>query len=180
MHLRDWKIIFVIFVCLASSSYAQSSLPPISSPANQDDNVFNDPDMPKSMLETLQRQRLAKAKREHEEMLKRGETALKLAEQLSLSFEKNKSLTAAEIKKLNDLEKLVVRIRKDLGGSDNKAEEGIEKEDASTIKEALGFLKKATADLFIELKKTSRYSISAAAIHTSNSIIRLARFLRLR
>lgn len=186
MLLRSSLVICTAIFWLTTQGFAQDSnpsgLPSPTSPISpmrgtEDDNER----LPKNMTEMLLRHRQAKEKRDHAEMLKRGEQASEIAEELSTSFEKNNALTDAEIKKLNELEKLVVRIRKDLGGSDNKADETQQADvKPKSLKESLKYLKTATSDLFGELKKTSRFTISAAAIQTSNSIIRLARLLRIR
>jgi hypothetical protein len=47
-----------------------------------------------------------------------------------------------------------------------------------TVADAVNTLKETTATLFDELKRTSRFSISAAAIQSSNAAIKITRFLR--
>ena len=130
--------------------------------------------------EMLSKQQAEKDKRDHEELLKRGDEALSLSNQLEKSFETNNTLTADDKRKLESLEKLVVKIRNELGGDDDSEE--VEKEAAkpSTLNEAFRYLQTTTVQLVDELKKTTRFSISAVAIQTSNSLIRLTRFLRLR
>jgi hypothetical protein len=145
-------------------------------------------DEPKSVREMLAELQSAKRKREHEEMIKRGEQALELSARLDRSFESNQAVSAQTMKDLESLEKLVVRIRKDLGGddgegddekvSDNAAEDKIER--PADVREGFKFLRSSTIKMVDELKKTTRFTISAAAIQTSNAVIRLARFLRLR
>lgn len=168
----------VLFVAwLAAGVTAQTVGPPPTMPAA--DNSIEET-MPKSMREMMQKQRLKKEQREHDEMLKRGETANQLANELHTAFSNNNALTNVEQKKLEQLEKLVLRIRKDLGGGSDDKDKEIEEKTPSTVKETLDFLKSTTSNLFDELKKTSRFTISAAAIQSTNSIIRLARLLRFR
>lgn len=140
-------------------------------------------DEPKNVKEMLVKQRLAREKKDHQEMLERGDEALRLSGQLEKAFEQNKQISRSDKEKLDALEKIVTKIRKELGGDDDDEEEEaiVEKADKpSTLKEAFQFLQDTTVKLVDELKKTSRFSISAIAIQSSNTVIRLARFLRLR
>ena len=136
-------------------------------------------DEPKTIKDMLLKQRLAREKKDHKEMLERGEEALRLSRQLEKSFEQNKQISRYDKEKLDALEKIVTKIRKELGGGDD-GEEAEKTEKPSTLKEAFQFLQDTTVKLVDELKKTSRFSISAIAIQSSNTVIRLARFLRLR
>lgn len=121
-------------------------------------------------------------KKQHEEMLKRGEDAVKLASELENAVESKEIFSASDRKKLDDLEKLIVRIRRDLGGGSDgiKFEDDEEIDKPSSFKEAVTTLRETTDKLLDELKRTSRYSISAVAIQTSNTAIRIAKFLKLR
>lgn len=127
--------------------------------------------------EMLARQKTERDKRDYEELLKRGAQALELSNQLQKSFENNKSLTSEDKKKLESLEKLATKIRNELGGSDDESE-GLQDKPAA-FSDAFRFMQSTTAKLVGELKKTSRYSISVVAIESSNTLIRLTRFLRL-
>ncbi|HSI89133.1 MAG TPA: hypothetical protein VK918_08760 [Pyrinomonadaceae bacterium] len=132
-------------------------------------------DIPRAAREMLTKKQIAKARKDHEEMIERGEQARKLADELELSLADKQVLSAADKKKLSELERLASQIRKDLGGGNDEAEEPSK---PGTIKEAVGYLTEATRTLVSELEKGSRFSISVVAIQSSNSVIRLARFLR--
>jgi len=139
----------------------------------------------KTLNEMLMKQRLIKEKKDHEEMLKRGDEALVLSRQLENAFEQTKNVTDQDKRKLAELERIVTKIRKELGGDDiDDEEENVQStaEEArpSTLKEAFTFLQSTTVKLVDELKKTSRFSISAVAIQSSNTVLKLVRFLRLR
>ena len=134
--------------------------------------------------EMLAKQEALRNKKDHEEMLKRGEDAVRLSNELERAFERSDTLTPDERKKLEALEKLATKIRNELGGDDDGDVEAPlinapEKRQMS-LKEAFGRLRSTTLDLVDELKKTSRFSISVVAIQSSNAVIRIARFLRLR
>jgi hypothetical protein len=133
--------------------------------------------------EMVVKQQITRRRKEHDELIKRGEEALKLSEDLETSIAGKETLGSQDLEKLQSLEKVVSRIRKDLGGDDeDDIEDSSSKENSArqSIGAALRFLKDSTRTLVDELKRTSRFSISAIAIQTSNSVIRFARFLRLR
>lgn len=134
------------------------------------------------MREMLAKRQAENEKKEHEALLKRGQDALRLSEELERSFEQRSQITKQDLQKLEALEKVVSKIRNELGGDDDgETDESLDKtEKPSTLMEAFKFLKSSTTKLVSELQKTSRFSISAVAIQSSNSVIRLARFLRLR
>ncbi len=139
----------------------------------------------KTIEEMLFKQRLLKEKKDHDELLKRGDEALFLSKQLENAFEQNNTISSQDKQKLLELERLVVKIRKELGGEDaDDDEEDVsaspQETKPSTLKEAFLYLQSTTGKLVDELKKTSRFSISAAAIQSSNKVLKLVRFLRIR
>ncbi|MGI9055783.1 MAG: hypothetical protein ACR2F2_08285 [Pyrinomonadaceae bacterium] len=134
-----------------------------------------DEEIPKNIREALKKQEVERIRKDFEEMLKNGEEAVKLTEEVEYSFNKNNKLTSNEIQKLEKIEKLLKKIRKELGGADD-AEVKVEK--PSNIKSAIATLKESSANLYAELKKTSRYTISAVAIQSSNKLIDIVRFIR--
>lgn len=164
-------------VCLSAQAQAQID----ASNRSISDRDAAKTDEPKSIREMLIKQRLIREKKDHEEMLKRGEEAVRLSQQLEKAFQQNKQISRYDKEKLDALEKIVTKIRRELGGDDDEGEATEEKADRpSTLEEAFQFLRNTTIKLVDELKKTSRFSISAVAIQSSNTVIRLARFLRLR
>lgn len=144
----------------------------------------NPNDEPKTVKEYLAKQRLEKAKKDHEELLKRGDELLVLTGQLEAAYERNNDLSPADRSKLESVEKLAERIRRSLGGGDDEddaAEQLAEdKKTPATVGEAVVDLKEVVVKLVDELKKTSRFTISAVAIQSSNSVLKLVKFLRLR
>lgn len=171
--------IATVFAVTVASAQTDASNNPMPTGGQKTDR----PELPQTFSEMLAKKRAEQEKREHEELLKRGDTAMALADELESSFEKNDKLSSTDVKKLAELEKLVVKIRRDLGGDDEDGEGDVENADSpkpSTMKEAVGFLKDSTSKLVDELKRTTRFSISAVAIQTSNAVIRVARLLRFR
>lgn len=132
-------------------------------------------ELPKPILETLAKLRIEEEVKEHEKLLQRGEEAVKISEELEKSFTSNKKLTPKDTKKLKDLEKLLKKIRSDLGGDGD--DEAIEEKPAS-MGDAVKALKQNTLDLFNEIKQTSRHTISVVAIESSNVVLKIVKFLR--
>ena len=162
---------------------AQSvEVPVIRLPGSQDKR---DPES-KTIEDMVTNQQISRRKKEHDEMLKQGEEALKISEELETSFDEKENLSGADLQKLQNLEKIVFKIRKELGGDDddNKADETSADTNENSARRSLSaafkFLRSSTVKLVEELKKSTRFSISVAAIQASNSVIKFARFLRLK
>lgn len=136
--------------------------------------------LPKNVQENLKKMEVDRLKKEYDAMLERGAEAVKLTEEVETSFDKNSKLSSTDLSKLEKIEKLLKKIRSELGGDDDdlKADKALSK--TETVKNAISSLKESAVNLFGELKKTSRFSISVVAIQSSNSILKIVRFLRLR
>jgi hypothetical protein len=176
------KLPIFAFLILAACGicFAQANPSSVLPGQQEDENVF----AKRSFREQMEKLRIAKEKKEYEELLERGQQALRLSEELEAS----QQLTGEDVAKLESLEKIVKKIRGELGGRDDdgnvpdaESEPDNEREPASLgVGDALKNLKDQTVKLVDELKKTTRFSISAAAIQSSNAVLRLTRFLRLR
>lgn len=145
----------------------------------------NPNDQPKTVKEYLAKQRLEKARKDHEELLKRGDELLILTSQLQAAYDRNRDLSPVDRSKLESVEKLAERIRRSLGGDGDGEDQPSEDEpeeakEPATVKDAVVDLREMALKLVDELKKTSRFTISAVAIQSSNSVLKLVRFLRLR
>jgi len=181
--LIKFTILAAILCGSAIAAYPQYGLPDASSrtPGTGDRD-----DGPLGLKELMAKQRAARVKRDYEEMLTRGDEALKLAKQLEISYEQNKTFSQQDRTRLESLEKVVTKIRKELGGDDDSPEDDAIYANAdgepkpSTLEEAFRFLRSTTVKLVDELKKTTRFSISAVAIQSSNTVIKLVRFLRVK
>ncbi len=133
---------------------------------------------PRSLLESMEKMRIEDAKKEHAEMLKRSEEAMKLAADLEQQMAANGKLSETEREKLAEVEKLIKKIRSDLGARDGDPDEDDESETPSTVEDAVGSLKRSSASLYDELKNSSRFTVSVPAIQKTNSILKVTRFLR--
>ena len=140
-------------------------------------------EMPKTIQESLLKHKIEQEKKDHEELLERGEEALKLSAELESSVTETNKITVKDREKLDQLEKLVKKIRKELGGDDDdeKTVENIlepQQENVSIVVAAMKKLQSTALKLVDELKKTTRFSISAVAIQSSNSLLKIVRFVR--
>lgn len=140
-------------------------------------------DYPKSIKESLAKQRIETEKKDFQELLARGEEVAKLSHELEKSFTQNNLLTSEDEKKLNRVEKLVKKIRSEIGadsvGDDEKGE--IEPEEKpSNVLNALKSLQSTTGKLVAELKKQTRHTVSVVAIQSSNILLKVVRFIRFR
>jgi hypothetical protein len=136
-------------------------------------------DFPRGVNEKREQMRIDKEKKEYGEMLDRGEQTVRLAEQLARSYAVNGRFSEGDLSKLEVLEKNVKKIRNELGGDDDD-EDLVEVlgKDKLSVADALNTLKDTTTTLLDELKKTSRFNISAVAIQSSNAAITIVHFLR--
>jgi len=179
MFVGIYKFVFLFtLICSAAvglHAQTDASNNPMSGRRGAKDEV-------RTVQEMLAKQRAIQDKKDHEEMLKRGEEAAELSKQLDKAFEQKNELSRQDKQKLDSLEKIVTKIRRELGGGDDDSEDAESAGYAklSTAKEASNILKATTIKLVDELKKTSRFSISVMAIQSSNSVLKLVKFLRLR
>lgn len=175
--MRYLLLISILFAAAAGAAGQTASNDPWPFPGERrrDDDS-------RILKEMLAKQQTAREKKEYEQLLSRGRAAVKLSQDLARSLEKKSTLTEIERKQLEDFEKLVAKIRDDLGGDDD-GETNISEKDAKPpkdVREGVLYLKRSTENLLGELKRSTRFSVSIAAIESSNTLIRLARFLRLR
>jgi hypothetical protein len=182
MMFRFFKISFLLVflglaACAVSAQDASLRLPP-------DPGAREKEELPKTIKEMLIRKRIEQEKKDHDELLKRGEEAMEISDQLEQAFAQNNKLTESDRERLDYLAGLVKKIRKDIGGSDDGEDDPDAKEEAksedkpSTLQDAFKALQTTTVKLVDELKKTTRFTISAIAIQSSNSLLRIVRFIR--
>lgn len=170
-----------IFAILLAASFAANGQTASNDPWPFPDRERRRDDDSEFVRKMLSKQQTEREKKEYAELLERGEAALKLSEQLERSFERTKKLTAADLEGLEEYEKLVKRIRDELGGDDDGETSLVVDGPAPRNKrDALKTLRRSTGWLVEEIKRSTRFSVSLAAIESSNALIRLARFLRIK
>ena len=162
--------------CVLCSAQSVDSKVSVFAKPGEDDNE----DHPKNFRESMQKMQIEKEKKELRETIDRGNQAVKITEQLENSYIQNGRLTESELERLLTVEKLVKKIRDDLGGDDDDddKEQTAAQVRSMPIADALKTLVSNTVNLYDELQKTTRFSISAAAIQSSNAVLRFARFMR--
>ncbi|MCY7348817.1 MAG: hypothetical protein LH614_21725 [Pyrinomonadaceae bacterium] len=130
--------------------------------------------------ESLAKQRIEREKKDFAELLSRGEETVKISDELEKSFAQNNQLSVEDRKKLDRLEKLVKKIRAEIGGSDDDDDdESVELDNKPlSVGNALKSLQNNTSKLVGELKKTTRHTVSVVAVESSNLLLRVVRFLR--
>ena len=136
----------------------------------------NREDYPRGIKESLAKSRIEREKKDFEELLENGEEAVKLSESLDKSFAASNKLSSDDQKKLDRLEKLAKKIRRELGANDSDEADNVE--NYSSLREAFKSLQANTGKLVDELKKTSRYTVSVVAIQSSNAFLKVIKFIR--
>jgi K+/H+ antiporter YhaU regulatory subunit KhtT len=136
----------------------------------------NKEDLPKGIKEMLARGRIEREKKDYEELLQNGEEAVELSESLEKTFAESNKFSAEDRKKLDRLEKLAKKIRRELGADESDDADDVEK--PTSMLNAFKILQTSTGKLVGELKKTSRYSVSVVAIQSSNAFLKIIKFIR--
>lgn len=167
------RISLIVFAVLSAGTAVSAQMDPFNRERQREEDA-------KIVKEMLAKQQSEREKKEHEELLKRADSALELSDALEKAFEQGHQLSADD-KRLAELEKVVKKIRDDLGGDDDEEDEAKAAEERPRdVKDAFMALRRSTLKLVDEVKKTTRYSISVAAIRSSNNVLKLVRFLRFR
>lgn len=177
MFFKFSQLIFIamLFSLTVVCVNAQSDSPEFGKPgaaAKEKD------DLPKGIKETLAKGRIDREKKDYQELLQNGEEAAKLSESLEKTFAESNKLSAEDQKKLDRLEKLAKKIRRELGANDDNDDAAEEVANPSTLRDAFKALQASTGKLVDELKKTTRYSISVLAIQSSNAFLKVVKFIR--
>lgn len=158
-------MIFVAILFACSISFAQG-------PDGSSNTRKND--FPESIAERLTERRIKQEEKDYAEVIKKGEEAAQLSDELAKSFEASRKLSDADLQKIVKLEKLVKKIRQELAVEDD----GEKPEPPSSTVSVLNSIKDKSVALLAELKKATRHSISVAAVESSNALLKLVKSLR--
>lgn len=175
------KLSTICFSLLLAMFFAVSAMAQGADASNATNRQQPKEELPKNIRETLAKQKIEREKKDYEELLQRSEEAAKLSQELEKSFVNSNQLSTEDQKKLDRLEKLVKKIRTELGADDDGDAETNEKDKTdspSTLENAFKTLQTNAAQLFDEIKKSTRYSVSVFAIQTSNALLKLVKFIR--
>lgn len=146
-------------------------------------------DRPKSIKEGLEKMRIEKEQKDHDEMVSRGEDAVKLAADLQESFARSGHLSSEDISKASKLEKLIKKIRDDLGGDDDSGKDQNSDDDdpapasdpvPNSLSGAVEALRSKTGELSDQLRQTTRFTISADAIQNTNTLLKIVKVIKTR
>lgn len=166
----------LLILCAANFAFGQSGGVDASKRSASDRGSDVAPS--ERMLETQYRWRLRAEEKEFNEMLDRSRDAAQLSETIKSSFEQNNNLTAADYQKLQQLEKQIKKVRRDLGGDGDG--EPIDENAPASLRDALDELVEVGTTLNEDLKKRTRYEVSADSINNTNRILELIEFIRAR
>lgn len=172
---RSLAIVLVLLIVALASGVgnAQQVDPRTGQPVRDQD------DRPKTIEETLEKMRIEKDKKDHDQMVSRGEEVMKISEELEKSYEQHGKLSGNDYAKMASMEKLVKKIRDELGGGDDSDDDDDDAQaKLSSTRVGMKTLKDSTCAMFDELKKTTRFSISLSAIQTTNTVLRIVRLLK--
>jgi membrane-associated HD superfamily phosphohydrolase len=166
------KILQIVLCLIFSCFFAISSNAQVN---NQADNSRGKvEEKSEGLKETLAKWRIKAEKKEFDEMIQRGNEAGKLILELSKTYQENRKLSSEDIKKVERLEKLVKKIRSEVGAEDDDEINDSPKD----VVDAIKMLGQNAENLVKELKKATRHSISVVLIETSNSMLKLVRFIK--
>ena len=176
MRSRELILAFLLLTAAAASGFAQrtgvdNDTPLIPSREGDDSR-------PRGIREKMIKLQIEREKKDHDEMLDRGEEVLKLAQELDRSVSANAGFSAKDLAALQTVEKLTKKVIDELGGDDDDDEFSEATGAPISAAEGTKALKEGAAKMVDELKKTTRFSISAAAIEASAAVLRTARLLR--
>lgn len=175
MFLKISRLIFVFTLLFLASGYANGQAN-TSDAGSASGKSADKEDLPKGIKETLAKSRIEREKKDYEELLQNGEEAVKLSESLEKTFAASNKISGEDQKKLDRLEKLAKKIRRELGANDSDEAEA--EANPASLPEAFKTLQTYTVKLVGELKKTTRYSVSVVAIQSSNAFLRVVKFIR--
>ncbi|MFL6231281.1 MAG: hypothetical protein ACJ741_21110 [Pyrinomonadaceae bacterium] len=143
-------------------------VPPASGDADDDEQTSPREDMLKD-VEIKRREAVYK------ENLDRAKEAAQLGTEVLDAYKAQKSLGAAELKKIARIEKLAKSVRNDVGGDDDDT---ALKDPPARLEAALQKLAELCADFRKQIEKTPRYVVSAGVINSANELIELTRHIK--
>lgn len=160
----------------ALGQLSRSNAADASKATSRERNDEDDSPASRGMLENKERWRMAAEEKEHRELLERSDRVAQLTDQLNKSFGQNSAFANGDATKLAELEKLVKKIRKNLGAGDD--DDTMDETKPATLAQAFIQLSEMGATLNEELKKQTRHEISADSIAKSNEMLDLINLIR--
>jgi leucyl aminopeptidase (aminopeptidase T) len=140
------------------------------------DNPAHREPLSKQMKERMIELCIEENKKDFDRMVQRTEELAKISNEIEESFEEHNALLKEDREKLDKAEELLTKIRKELR-ADNDDDD--DEDRPKNVIEAVKLLQENSVKLLDEIKKTTRHSVSALAIQSSNTVMRIVKFLRL-
>jgi hypothetical protein len=160
-----------VLLCLSHAAAAQSASSPFPpSPRDRDRSPLGSPEE-----ELRQRAAIRHGEASYKENLERAREGAQLGAELRATFERNRSLSREDLKKLERMEKLARKIRGAAGGSDD---DELLDDPPQRLEAAFVRLAELSEQLRKQVEKTSRLVVSASVIERSNEMIELIRLIR--
>lgn len=175
MSFRSLKILFLFIFLLSGASVVSAQITAATASGRPDDSKE---DYPEGFKESFAKMRMKAAEKEFNEMVERSEEAAKISDELYESYQTNRKLTLEDSKKAERLEKLVKKIRDDLGSENGEDKSNSANNSLPSFADALKNIRDTSSELFSELKKRGRFTVSVVAVENSNTLLKLVRFVR--
>jgi hypothetical protein len=168
-------LISVTFILLCTSAVAaqrSGDLPPL--PGTRSDRELSPLGSPAE--EMRKRAMIRHEENSYREMLERAKECAQIAAELRAIFERTRSLSREDLKRLERMEKLARKIRSGAGGSDD--DEELQNPPAQ-LETAFARLAELSEQIRKMVEKTSRLVVSASVIERSNELIELIALTRM-
>ncbi|HMF56894.1 MAG TPA: hypothetical protein VK619_11180 [Pyrinomonadaceae bacterium] len=173
------KLSLLILLLLLSLTAAQAQstapLPPTDATTNGPRPSREDMRLGTPEMEMRDRQEIEILQRERRDNLQRAREAAQLGTELRQSFLHNRTLSLADLKKLDRLEKLARKILSEAGGSNvDEAEHEI----PTQLETAINRVAELSEEIRKTVEKTPRQVVSADVIDSSNKLLDIIRRVR--
>lgn len=175
LRLLSLALLFVAYGAVAVSG---QSAPKFPGNAQSDKSSAGAPEegpQTASHREMLKEMELKREEGDYKEHLARAKENAQLAVEVQETYARQKTLQAADLKKLSRIEKLARQIRSRAGGEENKDEL---KEAPQQVESALERLAELSTELQKKVESTPRQVVSAAVIRRANEVVELVRYIR--
>ena len=167
-----WRFVFATFFILViiGNARAQTTQSSHRVLANTGDDDSRPRDSDQNLAEIRARNAIKREETLHAETLERAREVAKLGAELSETFERVKSLTTEDLKKLARMGKLTRKIRGDAGGTgDGDPSNELPGDKPGVISR----LAKLSVELRDHVEKTPRHVISATVVERANQLLEL-------
>jgi hypothetical protein len=128
-----------------------------------------------STEEMIKRVEIKRREEQYKENLERAKESAQLGAEIREAFERNKTFSEAELKKLGRLEKLARTIRNDAGGDDD---EEASQDLPAQLPSAVSRLAELSEDLQKKVEKTPKHVVSTAVINSANKLLVLIKYIK--